>query len=155
MNQENHPAEQHLSAYQSGELSPEERASIAKHLQHCDACQQHIHSFAQLDRLCAQDPTPVLEPKLARDILRDVLQEQRNARVAKAPSDIMTLEEVASFLRVTPQELEWELDSLPVFSFAGRLRIRRDRLLDWIQEREQHSRNRRLYSRIHTSLHKT
>ena len=51
--------------------------------------------------------------------------------------DVMTPAEVAAYLRVTPEELELELPRMPFFEFAGRLRIRRAALEEWVGGREK------------------
>lgn len=51
--------------------------------------------------------------------------------------DVMTPGEVAAYLRVTPEELERELAGMPFFEFAGRLRIRRVALEEWVEGREE------------------
>lgn len=52
-------------------------------------------------------------------------------------SDIMTLEEVSEYLRISQHELELILPDLPLFELAGRLRLRRHRLDEWIGKREK------------------
>ena len=58
--------------------------------------------------------------------------------------EVLTIEEVAAFLRVDPDELEDDLVSMPVFEIGGRLRMRKSKLLEWMEERERRSLARRL-----------
>ncbi len=51
--------------------------------------------------------------------------------------DIMTLEEAGEMLRLKPAELEQIVPELPAFELAGRILIRRQRLLEWIENREK------------------
>ena len=59
-----------------------------------------------------------------------------------------TPEEAAAFLRVSSDEITLELDSLPVFRIGNRLRIRRNRLLQWIEEREKSCFRKRVLSSL-------
>ena len=49
----------------------------------------------------------------------------------------MTLEEVAEFLRISGDELGEIVEELPAFELGGRIRVRRAKLLEWIQQRER------------------
>jgi hypothetical protein len=49
----------------------------------------------------------------------------------------MTLDEVAEFLRISLDELEEVVTELPAFEVAGQLRVRRARLLEWVEARER------------------
>ena len=51
--------------------------------------------------------------------------------------EIMTPAEVAAFLRIPLDDLEEVFDELPSFEFAGHVRVRRERLLEWIEQRER------------------
>lgn len=50
--------------------------------------------------------------------------------------DVMTLDDVRDMLRLSPAELEQLVPELPLFELAGQLRIRRQRLIEWIEGRE-------------------
>ena len=49
----------------------------------------------------------------------------------------MTLDEVAEFLRVSLEELGEVVGELPAFELAGRVRVRRTKLIEWIEKRER------------------
>lgn len=53
-------------------------------------------------------------------------------------AEIMTLAEVAAFLRISEVELGEIADSLPAFELANQILVRKSRLLEWIEEREGH-----------------
>ena len=61
------------------------------------------------------------------------------SRVLRRPHtpEVMTLDEVAAFLRVGPDELAEVVELLPAFELAGRIRVRRARLIEWIEQRER------------------
>jgi len=48
----------------------------------------------------------------------------------------MTLNEVAELLRISPDELGEIAEELPAFELAGRVRVRREKLMEWIAQRE-------------------
>lgn len=83
---------------------------------------------------------PVLAAARAARVLATVhAVAARPASVATegAWPDVMTPAEVAAYLRVGPEELELELPGMPFFEFAGRLRIRRAALEEWVEGREK------------------
>jgi hypothetical protein len=53
-----------------------------------------------------------------------------------AAPEIMTIEELARYLRVPVEAIEQELATLPAFEVAGELRFRRDRVTEWVRRRE-------------------
>ena len=53
------------------------------------------------------------------------------------PAEIMTLEEAAELLRLTPGQLDRIVGELPAFELGGQIRFRRVRLIEWIEQRER------------------
>ena len=49
----------------------------------------------------------------------------------------MTLDEVAAFLRLSDAQLDEVVEELPAFELGGQLRVRRQRLIEWLQQRER------------------
>lgn len=143
-------AEGLLSLLETGELEGARAAELREHLGACAGCRAVEAGYRALSAVCAAgDDEGGLDAGRAEEILDAVMAEldAPGADAAPAaPGEIMTLEEVAGFLRVGLGELERELDDLPTFEFAGRLRIRRAALLAWIEERERKCRSRRLLS---------
>jgi hypothetical protein len=58
---------------------------------------------------------------------------------------VLTLTDVAAFLRVTPAQLDDIVADLPVFELGGQLRVRRSRLLAWVAGREAAYRREQAY----------
>jgi len=96
-----------------------------------------LAQLRMVDALVAACPQP--EPAAAT--LERVRQRLSAAasRVAPPPPahDIMTLPEVAAFLRLPAAAFAELVDELPSFELAGVPLVRRERLLAWIAEREQ------------------
>ena len=139
-----------LSAYERSELTPSERRAIEEHLEACADCRRKLEEFECLTTLCRNDQRPELGETRAFDVLSAVKNEVRSEReLALGTNEIMTLEEVAAYLQVALDDLEVELETLPVFDIGGKLRVRRCRLTEWIEERERRARSRRALSLIH------
>jgi hypothetical protein len=94
--------------------------------------------FDELVEAEAED-APVLAAATAARVLATVhaVAARGEAPGEGAWPDVMTPAEVAAYLRVTPAELELEIAGMPFFEFAGRLRIRRAALEEWVEGREK------------------
>lgn len=115
------------------ELSAEESEALAAHVAACEACAAEADGVAAVRTglAPAADEEPPGDELLAR-------VKTRLARAAPAPTaDILTVEELAQLLRVSPDEVYEHLDELPAFEFAGRVRFRRRAIEQWIEEQEQ------------------
>ncbi len=156
-----------LSGFERADLSPGDSELVAAHLSACPACRVTLGHFEALSALTkaeagssmasaadasaagAFEPAPGLGPPTsvvrARQILAAVKAEvAAEAALATVEHEIMTFDEVAAYLRLSPDELEAELASLPYFEIGGRIRVRRGLLMVWIEEREGRARNRRM-----------
>ena len=51
--------------------------------------------------------------------------------------EIMTLAEVAAYLRLSPEEMGEIIEELPAFELAGQVRVRRAKLREWVEQRER------------------
>lgn len=128
-------SEDTLAAYAAGDLAPEQASSLALHIASCPHCANRLTRLRSLDQALkayARQPLPHTTGRRTLDTLRDELQSTR---------EIMTLDEVASFLRLTPAQADEVLCDLPAFELAGQIRVRRSQLIEWIQQQE------RLYQR--------
>ena len=65
--------------------------------------------------------------------LDEELSRVRNA----PPKPIMTLLEIADYLRMTPENIEENLGDIPCFEFAGKLLFRKEAVDEWIKIREK------------------
>lgn len=60
-----------------------------------------------------------------------------HAELGPAPTpEIMTLDDVATYLRLSTDDMAAVADHLPVFEVAGKPRVRRSRLDEWIRQQE-------------------
>ena len=122
-----------LAALAVGELPDDREGQVLEHLSVCDRCRRRLEAVRRADatlETLSPCPPPGEALLAARKALSRVVREP-------AAADVMTLDEVAAFLRVGLDELEDIIEALPAFEFAGRIRVRRDRLIEWIRQRER------------------
>ncbi len=151
-----------IAAYEAGELDdPAELDTVEAHLRaNNDACAAMVE-FGAL-RALTQSPqaaAPTLDPSRGDDILATLHAAMRAATTPAAPApapqatttaapgpeqEILTLPEAAALLRVPLELLEEELDTLPTFEIGGAVRLRRTRLMAWINQREAQTQNNRM-----------
>jgi len=128
-----HPHEETLSRFEAGDLDADDARAIAEHIAACKRCRARIDALRGVDR--------ALRHSLRRDVPAGAVLETRRRlthelRGGPEP-EIMTLKEAAAFLRVSLDEIGELLETLPAFELAGQVRIRRTRLVAWIEERER------------------
>jgi anti-sigma factor RsiW len=122
-----------LARYAAGESDAERAAEIGRHAAVCPVCRRRLEALARSD--AALRLLPPLAPS-ASILLRARQALTRELRSAGLP-EIMTLEEVAEFLRVPASGLGEVVSDLPAFDVGGRIRVRREALLNWIEARER------------------
>ena len=122
-----------LARFAAGGLGAERAGRIDEHLESCGACRQRLLALKRVD--AGLRALPRLEPRAAA-----VLEARRllsvEVRGRQAP-DVMTLDEVAEFLRLPLEALDELVTELPAFEVAGFVRVRRERLTEWLCERER------------------
>ena len=119
-----------LSAYSAGDLDAARRAEIDRHAAACRRCRDRLAALAEAD--AALRALPPHRPPAAA-----VLATWRALAARAGPPEIMKLDEVAEFLRITPAQLDEIAEALPAFELAGQVRVRRARLMEWVQRRER------------------
>jgi anti-sigma factor RsiW len=124
---------QELAAFAQGDLPTDRREAVEKHVTGCDGCRKRLAALRAVDVTLRSLPAerPSAETILAA---RRLLSEETRPR---QESEIMTLEEVAAFLRIGPEEMRPFVTDLPAFELAGQIRVRRSKLLEWVEQRER------------------
>ena len=128
-----------LAAFAAEELESGRQNEIREHISDCSSCRDRLAALERTDSLLAglrpvgPDNSAVLATR------RAISEVTRGLGV----QEIMTLEETAAFLRITGEQLGEIMEELPAFELAGQVRVRRARLVEWIQQRER-SFNRQL-----------
>jgi anti-sigma factor RsiW len=125
--------DEELAALAARDL-PEARAQeLRAHVAGCRACAGRFAALQLLDaelRRVGRFEAPA----------GAVLRARRAAAAAigqRTLAEIMTPHEVAEFLRIEHDDVGEVLAEVPAFEVAGKVRVRRDRLLAWIGERER------------------
>jgi anti-sigma factor RsiW len=134
---------QWLEQYFDRELNSEEISRFSDHLETCDGCRKKLtlliavrkSLLTALDTALPDDADLKIRKKLRAEMLPDPL-----------PNDILDIDDVAGLLKIPVSELITIIDLLPGFEVAGRLRFRRDRIMDWIRQREPELAGKRMAS---------
>ena len=122
-----------LAEFAAGDLPVERAGAVERHLARCADCRRRLDVLRRADawlRLLPRQEPPARTILKVRRALRDEIQG------ADGP-EIMTLGEVAASLRIAPEDLDEIAEDLPAFELAGQVRVRRARLLEWIEQRER------------------
>jgi len=151
-----------IAAFLDGELPSDAKEAIQNHLRNCPQCQAEYESLKRTSNLVKQ--LPAIQPsanwdiafqnklaasqykQLAEDFKRlRELAEELTARLAQfeqlelnqnAEQDLMTVEEVAAYLRVSPEKIYEMLDELPYIDLNYELRFRKSSIDQWLRSRE-------------------
>ena len=122
-----------LAALAAGELEGERCKRTRRHLAECDSCRARLDALARVDQ-SLKHLKPARPPAAAVLAARRALS--GTIRGQGAP-EILTLAEAAEFLRISPEQLGEIVEELPAFELAGQMRIRRERLVEWVRQRER------------------
>jgi len=121
-----------LAALTAGDLPAEPAGRIERHARRCRRCRARLAAIRAADGALAALPRFAPSPAALLAARRALAGAARGG----AEPEIMTLPEVAEFLRIDEAALGEIADELPAFELAGRVRVRRARLLEWIARRE-------------------
>jgi len=121
-----------LSRLSAGEVTAERARELERHVAACEQCRRRLESLREVDGLLRVMPREEPPAQAVLDARRALASELRSSG-----PEIMTLQEVAEFLRVSEDEMSDVAAELPAFEVGGRVRVRRARLLEWIEQRER------------------
>lgn len=122
-----------ISEYVDGDLDEPIRSAAAEHEKECTLCRRELEAFRRVMAAAAELPDPVPPDGVRFEILSSI----QSPRARRDFPEIMDIEELKSYLGVTAEELELEIENLPAFEFAGRLRFKKQHIDRWIEERER------------------
>ena len=122
-----------LASLAAGDADAAEAERIEQHARTCAACRTRLAALRRADRELRLLPRPEPSAGAVLATRRAIAAETRGS----AGPEIMTLGEVAEFLRVLPDALAEVADDLPAFEVGGQVRVRRARLIEWIADRER------------------
>ena len=136
-----------LSPFERDELDGELHRRVHDHLATCPSCAEAVRQYRELSALVESARSAPVDD-VPRSLIRSLKKELQNSRsdeVDGSPPplpEILTLDEVAAYLRIEIDDLEDEIATMPVFELGGRIRMRRSALLEWINDKEQRARRR-------------
>jgi len=132
-----------LSQYEKGELDPTEAAGVSQHVDSCLVCAKRLEALLNLDALLRGLPSPGPDAS-------GLLSVTEHVHGNVTGGEILDVEQVASYLKLSPEEVLRFLDDLPCFVVAGQVRFRRSALMQWIHEREKEHRRDAMVERFVT-----
>jgi hypothetical protein len=135
-----------LSAFEAGELPEPREKQVRQHAKDCAECSRLLRAMRAATRTVAaiEDPPP---PQRITLQVMSTPALRLDAESSDAP-EIMTPKDLASFLRLSPDDLEEVIALIPGFEIAGRLRFRKERVLEWIEAREKQREQNLAYSQL-------
>lgn len=122
-----------LAELAAGDLPHGRAGAVERHLAQCPDCRRRLEALRRADAWLRMLPRHEPPARTVVNVRRALIEEIRGA---DGP-EIMTLDEVAAFLRLAPEDLDEIAEDLPAFELAGQVRVRRARLLEWIEQRER------------------
>jgi excisionase family DNA binding protein len=153
-----------LVEFMDNEVSDEMREVIQAHLDSCADCSEELESLRKVKDLCrnwenispSRDWGIELRRKLAKaqgqstpelEVLRSAvvglsrrvreLEESRAILPPTLDSDIMTIDELARYLRLSTDQVYDIIDQLPRFQIGYEYRFKRESIDQWIRALEQ------------------
>jgi anti-sigma factor RsiW len=121
-----------LAAFAAGDLPEACADEIGRHLADCPRCRSCRRALARSDAILAG----LRRWRPDAGALLRVRRALSAATRARGSPEVMTLSEVAEHLQITPEQLDEIVEELPAFELAGQVRVRRTRLIQWIERRE-------------------
>jgi len=117
----------------AGGLPADRARELEAHVGSCAACRRRVDAVRAVDRGLGALPRVQPSPgglHRTRSLLSSAVGRAHEV-------ELMTLDEVAELLRISLDDLEEVVMELPAFEVAGQLRVRRAKLLEWIEARER------------------
>ncbi len=137
-----------LSAFLAAELDDQESLSLRSHLETCADCSYCCAQLEKLDEVIDEWKTENTSTEVLSNVLNKI---HSNIYGNTLPADdILTPEDVATFLKLPVATVYEMSQQLPFFYFGEHMRIRRESLLKWIEEEEAQARRRALAACVHS-----
>lgn len=119
--------------------------SAAAHLEGCQDCNGRVSMAIEAMNLLASLPVPepaedlfnIIETRLRREAHES--ESPRAIAMPSAEAEVMTPEELASFLRIPTDTVYELLQDIPHLNLAGQIRFRRSSVLGWLDGIERNS----------------
>ncbi len=125
-----------VSEFENGELPEKLHEEAEKHMSGCPKCKDELKNFKKVISLCRDSMDAKLSLsrtlKMSSSISR-LLSEGREP----AFSPVLTMHDLSNYLRVSGDVIETYLNEIPCFELGGQILFRKEKVDEWIREREQ------------------
>lgn len=155
-----------LTEFLDEELSNESHNEIQRHLDNCENCLQELESIKKIVRLCEKWKDIRPSKNWKADLKRKFLQEQKQSdpeieilksaiivlsqRIERLEriqnyvpptieSEIMTVNELARYLRISAEKVYEIIDHIPKFQIGYEYRFIKESIDQWIRSLEQNT----------------
>ena len=125
----------YLSEYQEGKLSKKIRQEIKKHLKICPVCRKELVILDKLMSLTHNLPRHTPGDNVILNIKSAIYKQSKKERRTEF-GQVLDTEELAEFLRVSPEIIKDYIDELPCFELGGKILFRKKSIEEWIERKE-------------------
>ena len=135
-----------LSVLEARELPEPQAQQVQQHANGCAECGRLLRAM----RAAMQTVEALEDPPPPQRLTLQVMNAPalRPCADSSDAPEIMTPKDLASFLRLSPDDLEEVIALIPGFEIAGRVRFRKERVLEWIEAREKQREQNLAYSQF-------
>lgn len=124
-----------LPEYLAGELSPDEREGVEKHLDECASCRDEVRAMDAIERAAGEMPRA--EPGTAAILkISEAIHQYATPPRRTEFGPVLDIDELVDFLRIDRAVIEIYLDEIPCFELGGKLLFRRKSVEAWIERKE-------------------
>lgn len=107
-----------------GELNKKERKIVSDHIAVCKRCKKAYADYQKIQNLLTRWTEQPVGKRLFPDIIEYIKPE------------ILTPEELAAYLRVSPDDILTNIETIPHIRLGKSLRFHRETIIQWIREGE-------------------
>jgi hypothetical protein len=125
-----------LPEFLEGALEGNEAAEVALHLGECAECRDELGFVRNLTTAARQMPQPRPDDTAVLRITEAIRATQARPR-GTGYGPVLSVEDLADYLRVDLETLEPYLADIPCFELGGKLLFRRETVEGWVRQREQ------------------
>lgn len=125
-----------LPEFLEGALGADRATDVAMHLADCDECRKELHFVRDLTSAARRLPQPRPDDNVVLRMMEAVCRSETPARRTEF-GPVLSVEELAEYLRVDAETLKPYLDDIPCFELGGKPLYRRKTVEEWIRQKEQ------------------
>jgi len=123
--------------YLKEELDVHTADRMHQHIETCPECRKAFRESAELDTLFARLPVYEPSPESVLHIRAETIYKELKPEKRTDFGEVMDIEELAEFFRVTVDIIEEYISDIPCFELGGKLLFRKKRIEQWMEDRER------------------